>query len=34
VSIPKEESHHGYMILENSTFIWKDFEGNVIKEYR
>ncbi len=33
VSIPKEESHHGYMILENGTFMWKDFDGNVIKVY-
>ena len=33
VSIPKENSHHGYMIYENDTFIWKDFDGNVIKEY-
>ena len=33
VSIPKEESHHGYMTLEKGEFIWKDFEGNVIKEY-
>lgn len=27
VSIPKEESWHGYMIYENRTFVWKDFEG-------
>ena len=33
VSIPKENSHHGYIILENRTFTWKDFEGNTIKEY-
>ena len=32
VSIPKEESHHGYMILEDDRFIWKDLEGNVIHE--
>ena len=30
VSIPKENSHHGYVILENGKFIWKDFEGNII----
>ncbi|MBR2719463.1 MAG: phosphodiesterase [Clostridia bacterium] len=29
VSIPKENSWHGYMVLENGLFIWKDFEGNV-----
>ncbi len=28
VSIPKEGSHHGYMIMENGLFIWKDLEGN------
>jgi predicted phosphodiesterase len=33
VSIPKENSHHGYMIYENDTFLWKDFDGNVIREY-
>ncbi|MCM1135286.1 MAG: phosphodiesterase [Clostridium sp.] len=27
VSIPKERSWRGYMILENETFIWKDLEG-------
>ncbi len=32
-SIPKENSHHGYMIFENDSFIWKDFENNIIKEY-
>ena len=34
VSIPKENSHHGYMIYENDTFLWKDFDGNVIREYK
>ena len=29
-SIPKENTHHGYMILENGVFTWKDFEGNTI----
>ena len=33
VSIPKEDSHHGYMIYENNTFLWKDFDQNIIKEY-
>lgn len=27
VSIPKEESWHGYMIFENGVFIWKDLDG-------
>lgn len=33
VSIPKEGSHHGYMIYENDSFTWKDLEGNVISAY-
>ena len=32
VSIPKENSHHGYMILEGSVFTLFDFEGSVIGE--
>ena len=27
VSIPKEESWHGYLILENGVFVWKDLDG-------
>lgn len=34
VSIPKENSHHGYMTLENNVFQWKDLEGTIVKEYR
>lgn len=30
VSIPKEESHHGYILYADRTFTWKDFDGNVI----
>ena len=26
VSIPKEDSHHGYMIIDNGAFVWKDVE--------
>ena len=33
VSIPKENSHHGYMILENGVFTWKNLEGEVVKVY-
>lgn len=29
VSIPKENSWHGYVILENGEFIWKNLEGEV-----
>lgn len=31
VSIPKESSAHGYMILEGKNFLWKDFEGSCYK---
>ena len=34
VSIPKNGSHHGYMLLENGVFTWKDLEGNTIREER
>ena len=30
VSIPKENSHHGYMTLCDGVFLWKDFEGTTI----
>ncbi len=33
VSIPKENSHHGYMTLENGKFLWKDFDGNILRRY-
>lgn len=32
VSIPKEGSRHGYMVLENSRFLWKDLSGEVWQE--
>ena len=34
VSIPKEDSHNGYMIFEDRCFVWKDLGGKVIKEYK
>ncbi len=33
VSIPKENSHHGYMIYDEKSFVWKDLDGNTIKTY-
>ena len=30
VSIPKEGSRNGYLILENGKFLWKDFDGNCL----
>lgn len=30
LSIPKEDSHHGYMICEGSYFTWKDLDGKEI----
>ncbi len=29
VSIPKEGSHHGYMIFEHGEFLWKDLSGEI-----
>ena len=34
VSIPKENSWHGYMILEDGCFVWKDLNGTKQMEYR
>jgi hypothetical protein len=34
VSIPKENSYHGYMTLQDQLFLWKDFDGNIINQYR
>lgn len=31
VSIPKENSLHGYMTLDGRNFLWKDLEGNCYK---
>lgn len=33
VSIPKEQSPHGYMILEGTTFTWKTMEGKAWQEF-
>lgn len=33
VSIPKENTPHGYMTLENGKFLWKSLDGEIIKEY-
>ncbi len=33
VSIPKENSWRGYMMWEDSTFIWKDLDGNIKLEH-
>ena len=33
VAIPKEDSWHGYMILENGLFIWKQLDGSHRLQY-
>lgn len=33
VSIPKEESPHSYLMLENGVFQWKTLEGECYQEY-
>ena len=34
VSIPKENSPHSYMTLDNGLFTWKTLEGEAYREYR
>ncbi len=34
VSIPKQNSHHGYIIFENNIFTWKDFDKNEIMKFK
>lgn len=34
VSIPKEDSPHGYMMLEDGTFLWKNLDGEIWRTYR
>ena len=34
VSIPKEQSPHSYLVLENNTFTWKDLQGQPYKTYQ
>lgn len=31
VSIPKNDSHHGYMMIENGRFAWKDLSGRIVE---
>ena len=33
ITIPKEDSWHGYMLIENNKFTWLDVDGNVKREY-
>lgn len=33
-SLPKENSHHGYMILEDGFFQWKNFDGKILMEFK
>lgn len=32
VSIPKENSEHSYMIIEDNVYLWKNLEGEVYKK--
>lgn len=34
VALPKEGSHHGYMVIEAGEYLWKDFEGNIKERYQ
>lgn len=33
VSLPKENSHHGYILFENDVFYWRDFDGFTKNSY-
>ncbi len=33
VSIPKEDSPHGYMTFDGKVFLWKTLDGEIYKEY-
>ena len=33
ISIPKEESPHSYMMLENGVFLWKDLDGTCYRKF-
>ncbi len=33
VSIPKENSHHGYMTFDGADFTWKNLDGDIISKY-
>lgn len=34
VSIPKQNSPHCYLVLQNGTFTWKDLQGNPFKTHK
>lgn len=33
VSLPKLQSHHGYMTFDGTEFLWKDFDGNIVNRF-
>ena len=34
ISIPKQDSRHSYMMLNDDVFLWKDMDGTVYHDYR
>ena len=34
VSIPKQNSPHSYLVLQDNTFVWKDLQGQIYKTYQ
>ncbi len=34
VSLPKADSWHGYIVMENGEFLWKDLSGNLYNIYK
>ena len=33
ISIPKQDSRHSYMMLNNDVFLWKDMDGTLYHDY-
>ena len=34
VSIPKENSANGYILFDDGKFLWKNFKGEILREYK
>ena len=34
ISLPKENSYHGYMTMEDGLFLWKDLQGEIKNRFQ